>query len=79
MRVEVEIGSIEIDALPEGVSTERLRAEIVGALEAEILAGAVPTAPLSGSRADLVKRIPPGRAAGLGAEVAAAIYEGLAR
>jgi hypothetical protein len=37
MRVEVEIGTIEVDALPEGVNAERLMAAVAWSLEAEIV------------------------------------------
>ena len=37
MRVEVEIGTIEVDALLEGMSAEGLRAAVVEALEGEII------------------------------------------
>jgi hypothetical protein len=79
MRVEGEIGTIEIDALPEGMSAEELRAAVAGALEAQIRAGGAPGAPPSGSRAGEGTRVAVGKAGGLGIEVAAAIYEGLAR
>ncbi|MCG8597769.1 MAG: hypothetical protein MI785_25850 [Kiloniellales bacterium] len=36
MRVEVEIGTVEIDALPPGVTAEGLRAAVVGALKARM-------------------------------------------
>lgn len=36
MRIEVEIGSIEIDALPEGTTAEALRASVSSLLEQQI-------------------------------------------
>jgi hypothetical protein len=37
MRVEVEIGTIEIDALPEGTTEEALRASVKTLLEQQVL------------------------------------------
>jgi len=75
MSVEVEIGAIEIDVLPEGVSAEGLRAAIVGALEAQIRAGAVPG--LAGQPADAAA--PAGPAEALGARIVRDVYGGLTR
>jgi hypothetical protein len=75
MRIEVEIGMIEIDALPEGVSAEGLRAAVVVALAADIRAGAVPG--LAGQPADAIA--PAGPAHALGARIVRDIYGRLTR
>lgn len=75
MRVEVQIGTIEIDALPQGVSAEWLRAAVVVALAAEIRAGAVPG--LAGVSADAIAPAVPSQ--GLGTQIAHDILRGLER
>lgn len=49
MKIEVEIGTIEIDALPSGVTVAGLRAAVAGALEAQIRGTEVERAKLRGN------------------------------
>ncbi|MCH4561927.1 MULTISPECIES: hypothetical protein [Halomonas] len=77
MRVEVEIGTIEVDALPEGVTVEALRTSIVAELTAQIRASGVPKVGDSG-------RAPPrgenyGASDAPGVEIARRIYGELGR
>ena len=78
MRVEVQIGTIEVDSLPQGMSAERLRVAVPEALEALIRAGGVSGTPVSGSRGSEYSRTAFG-ATGLSAKVAVAIYDGVWR
>lgn len=77
MRIEVEICTIEVDALPAGVTVEGLRAAVVQALEARIRAGGVPGLPGSGEGG--FARLAVVGSSGLSAEIASGIQEGLAR
>jgi hypothetical protein len=77
MRVEVQIGTIEIDALPKGMSPETLRSEIVHGLEGCVLKNGVPGygATRRGASEDVgTPGNPPSQ---MGIELAHKIYRGI--
>jgi hypothetical protein len=71
MKVEVQIGTIEIDALPEGMSAEGLRAAVIGALQSRILADGLPGIPSAGGSANTHDDAPGGA---IGAQIANEVF-----
>ncbi|MFG0251349.1 MAG: hypothetical protein ACF8NJ_00580 [Phycisphaerales bacterium JB038] len=77
MKIEVEIGTIEVDALPEGVTVEALRTAISGALTKRISTEGI--AGIAPSRTAPRPEVPDTPVAALGAKIAAGIHGGLNR
>ena len=77
MIVEVEIGTIQVNALPEGVTADALRTEIVAGLTMQVKAGGI--AGVESGNGLVSGDIAPGGFDTLGTEIAHKIYRELVR
>ena len=72
MRVEVEIGTIQVDALPEGVTVDALRTEIIAGLTAHLEAGGI--AGVESAKGVVTSSAEPREFDSLGAQIAHKIF-----